>query len=298
MEFNRQRIVERHTTATEVLQENLPINPLSHLIITIDGWNATDEATLAELPRVLEQRASDPPRRRRPRPAVRRPVRRQRVSLPQAARMHRPARHRQRTAHAHLRGALRPPDFRPRRVFPRHEKGQLVLRVDTTVPATSWDNSTISIDAVELIGATPTRYLRCLRKALAAPGATGVFEFEMPTGNELVACQFRLVTVPTTSSHAYGVNIAKLMVDNKEYGYTTADMMVMCGERGLRVGAPNATIAAQGLGPLELIAWMDFDLRDNDEWLIDTAGKSSVKLSLDFGVNEAVNLTTMELVAV
>jgi len=165
------------------------------------------------------------------------------------------------------------------------------------VPTASMDNSLISVDAVELIGATPARYLKTIRKALSAPGSTGEHEFELSCGNKLVACQFRLVTVPTTSSHAYGVNGVSLMVENKEQLYTSADMMCMMGERGLRIGHPSSTIAAQGLGPLELIAWLDLDPVGNDEFLLDTAGKESVKLKLDYGVNEAVDLTTLELVA-
>jgi hypothetical protein len=43
---------------------------------------------------------------------------------------------------------------------------------------------------------------------------------------------------------------------------------------------------------------MDFDPNGDSEWLIDTAGKSSVKLNLNMGVNEATSLTVMELVAV
>jgi hypothetical protein len=298
MEFNRQRIVERHTTATEVLEENLPIGPLSHLIFTIDGYNATDEATLAELlgfvnniqvtlggVGIVDLQSEDLYGvnayllRRLPectgRLATDNEQRTLTLIVPFGRRI-----------------------FDPAECFPASPKGKLVLRVDMTVPATSWDNSTISIDAVELVGATPTRYLKTLRKALAAPGATGEREYELPLGNQLVCCQFRMVTVPTTSSHTYGIDIAKLLVNNKEYGYTSADMMCMCGERGLRIGGPSATIAAQGLGPLELMAWMDFDPRNNDDWLIDTADKSSVKLNLNMGVNEAVNLTTLELVKV
>lgn len=298
MEFNRQRIIERRTTATEVINTNLPIGPLSHLMITMDGYNVTDEATLAEILAfinnvqvthhgvgILDVQSEDLY-------GVNAYLYRK---LPELT-------GRLATDNLHRSITLIVPFGRKimdaNECFPATKKGELVLRVDTTVPATSLDNSTISIDAVELVGAAPTRYLRTLRKALSAPGATGVFEFELPTGNKLVSVQFRLVTVPAASSHTYGVNVAKLMVNNKEYGYTAADMMIMCGERGSRIGGANATIAAQGLGPLELQAWMDFDPQGNDDWLVDTAGKDSVKLSLDYGVNEAVNLTTMELVAV
>lgn len=296
MEFNRQRIVERHTTATEVITENLPIGPLSHLVITMDGYNVTDEATLAEIIAfinniqvthhgvgIVDLQSEDLYGvnaylyRKLPELTGRLATDNEQRTLTLIVPFGR-----------HL--------FDPKECFPATKKGELVLRVDTTVPATSLDNSTISIDAVELVGATPERYLRTLRKALAAPGATGEREYELPCGNQYVAMQMRMVTVPTTSSHAYGVDVVRLLLNNKEYGITAADVMCLCGERMLRVGGPNTTIAAQGLSPIELIAWLDFDPRDNDDWLIDTAGLESCKLNLNMGVNEALNLTTLELV--
>lgn len=298
MEFHRQRIVERHTSATEILQENLPIEPLSHLIVTLDGYNVTDETTLAEILAFLNNFQ----------------VTREGVGILDLqsedlygvnAYLYRHLPEltgRLATDNEQRTLTLILPFGRqlcnPNECYPATKKGELKLRLDMTVPATSLDNSTISIDAVTLPGASPARYLKCVRKALSAPGGIGEFEFELPTGNKLVACQFRLVTVPTTSSHAYGVNIVKLMVDNKEHLYTSADMMCIMGERGLRIGQPSSTIAAQGLGPLELIAWLDLDPVGSDEFLLDTAGKSSVKLNLNYGVNEAVDLTTMELVNV
>jgi len=298
MEFNRQRIVERHTTATEVITESLPTRPLSHLIITLAALNATDEATLAEMIAFINNVQ----------------VTHHGVGIVdvQSEDLY--------GVNAYLfrglptlTGRLATDNYSRaltlvvpfgRRIFdaaecyPGTKKGELVLRVDTTVPATSCDGSVISIDAVELPEASPTKFLKTLRKALSAPGATGEREYELPTGNEYVCCQFRLTTVPAASSYAFGVDIAKLLVNNKEYGYTGADMLCMTGERFLRVGNPDATIAAQGLSPLNAIAWMDFDPLGDGNFLVDTSGVESAKLNLNMGVDEALNLTTMELVKV
>lgn len=298
MEFNHQRIVERHTTATEVITENLPIGPLSHLIITLDGWHvaAADYDLAAMLVwlnniqvthhgvGVVDLQSEDLygvhayTQRRLP------------LLTGRVA-----------TDNLHKALTLIVPFGRhlmdPAECFPATKKGELVLRVDTTVPAATFDNSTISIDAVELVGATPTRYMKSLRKALAAPGATGEREYELPTGNPYVCCQLRMVTVPGASSHTYGIDVVKTMVNNKEWGYTAADMMCLQGLRALRIGGPDATVLALGNSPLNLIAWIDFDPVDSDEYLLDSAGKDSVKLNLNMGVSEACNLTTMELVA-
>jgi hypothetical protein len=298
MEMIRSRIVERHTVATEVIQENLPINPISHLVITMDGYNVTDEATLAEILAFINN--------------VQVTRSGQTIVDVQSedlygvnAYLHRglptltgklATDNEQRTITLIVPFGRKPFDIKE--CYPATKRGELTLRVDTTVPATSFDNATISIDAVELVGASPERWLKTYRKALSAPGATGEHEFELSIGNQLVCCQFRLVTVPTTSSHAYGIDVVKLLIDNREYGIASADMMCLMGERSRRCGDPVATIAAQGLSPLELIAWLDFDPVGNDEWLIDTSGKNSVKLNLNYGVNEACNLTTLELAKV
>lgn len=297
MEFNRQRIVERHTTATEVIEETLPIHPLSHLIITLDGYNVTDEATLAEIlafinnVQVTDHGVGIIDLQSEDLYAVNAYLFRSLPTL--TGRLATDNYTRSLTMIVPFGRKL----FNPDECYPARAKGDLRLRVDTTVPTASLDESMISIDAVELPAANPSHYLKMLRKVIAAPGGTGEYEYELSLGNRLVCLQFRMTTIPTTSSHAFGINVAKLMVDNKEYAYTSADMMCMCGERFLRSGHPDATIAAQGLSPLNDIAWMDFDPNGDDNWLIDTAGKDSVKLSLDYGANEATNLTTMELVA-
>ena len=45
----RSNILEDYTVATEAKKIDLPTNPLSHLILTMDFYNATNEATLAEV---------------------------------------------------------------------------------------------------------------------------------------------------------------------------------------------------------------------------------------------------------
>ena len=45
--FIRSTILDARTMATEVFTIDLPINPISHLVITIEGLNASDEPTIA-----------------------------------------------------------------------------------------------------------------------------------------------------------------------------------------------------------------------------------------------------------
>jgi hypothetical protein len=298
MQFIRSRLIERRTTATEVIVKDLPINPLSHLVITLDGYNVTDEATLAEIlafinnvqvtksgVTVIDLQSEDLF-------AVNAYLFRALPTL--TGRLATDNYQRTLTLVVPFGRAV----FNPQQCFPATRKGELTLRVDTTVPTASLDNSTISIDTVEMPDAAPASWLKCHRMNLAATGATGERDVELPIGNKLLMAQLRLTTVPAASSHTYGVDVVKLLQNNKEFGFAAADVMCLAGERALRVGCPDTTIAAQGLSPLNNIVWVDFDPTGDGQFAIDTAGMSSVKLRLNMGVNEATELTLLEQVAV
>lgn len=297
MEFLRTRLIERHTTATEVLEEKLPTDPLSHLIITLDGYNATDEATLAELlgflnnvqitdhgSAIFDMQSEDLYgiqaylQRRLPEVTGRLATDNYTRSISLIAQFGRKL-------------------FNPDECYPARKSGDVILRLDTTVPATSWDNSTVEVDVVTLPGASPSHWLKQYRKAIAAPGATGDSEIDLNRGNELLACQIRMTTVPTTSSHTFGIDQIALLANNKEFQLAAADMMCLAGERALRIGAPDTSIAAQGLSPLNAIFWLDFDPHSDGAFAIKTGDFSRLHLKATYGVNEAQNLTFIERVA-
>jgi hypothetical protein len=274
------------------------VNALSHLVITMDAYNATDEATLAELLAfinnvqvtksgvgVIDLQSEDL------------------YALNAYLFRGLPTLTGRLATDNYTRSVTLVVPFGRRildagECFPPTKKGELTLRVDTTVPATSADNSTITIEAVEIVDANPQGFLRAQRKAISAPGATGWNHVDLPIGNRIVCLQLRCTTIPTTSSHTFGVEHAKVLVENQEYGYASADGMCLAGERALRVGCPDTTIAAQGLSPLNNIMWLDFDPRGDGEFLLETAGKSSLQLGLDMGVDEATQLSVVELVGV
>jgi hypothetical protein len=149
-----------------------------------------------------------------------------------------------------------------------------------------------------LPGATPTHFLKTITKTEAAPGATGDHEVTMPLGNELVAVLLRETTFPTTSSNVYGVEVASMLVDEREFGYTAAGAECLVGDLGLRVDGQVGDNAASGNILPPKVVWLDFDPQGDGRFLLDTKGKSSVKLRLNMGVNEATKITTLERVAV
>lgn len=296
MEFIRSSVLKDYTTATEAKKIDLPINPLSHIIISMDGYNVTDEATLAEVLAFIN--------------SVQVTRSGQTIVSLQSEDLyglncyllrHRPV----------LEGKVATDNqrrvlslivpfgrklYNPAECFPATRKGELTLTLDTTIPSASLDNSTLNIETVELVGATPSRYLKSVMHTISAPGATGDNEWDLPIGNDLVALLLRMTTFSQASSHSYGVDGVTIMVDNKEYLVSFARAQCLVGDLGLRLDGQTGIIAAQGaILPADTV-FVDFDPNGDGEFVIKTAGKSRVHAVLNMGVNEATYGTVLELV--
>lgn len=297
-EFNRSSLVKDHTMATEIIEEDLPISPLSHIIITVDFFNATDEATLAEVLGFINQVTVSKSGvsilslqsedlyildcylyRKRPVFSAKIGTDNYNRSLSLIVPMGRKI-------------------FDPNECYPAHDKGDLTLFVNTTVPATTLDNAVVNIETVELPGANPKRYLKSTQKTITAPGATGNNDVSLPLGNQLVALALRLTTWYTAATHVMGVENVKLLLNNGEFGYRDARIHCLVGDLVNLLETQHGSIAAQGLEPPLHAVFLDFDPVQNDEYLIDTKNLTDLKLRLDMGVDEATIVNILELVNV
>lgn len=298
MQFIRSSILRSYTVATEIKKIDLPTNPLSHLIITMGFWNATDEATLAEVlafinsisvthlgATVCYAESEDL------------------YALNCYLLKHCPVlTHSVATDNASRQISLIVPFgrtlFNPMECYPATKKGELTLSLDTTVPATSLDNASFNIEAVELVGATPTQYLKSTLKSVAAPGATGDVEVDLPIGNRIAALLIYSTTVPADSSNLYGVNSSKVLVDNVEFGYAFASAHCMAGDWANKLHTGARTIAASGEIEPNHYFVIDYDPAGNDNFLLETKGKSRVIVRNTMAVNEASKVNVVEIVSV
>ena len=296
MEFIRSSIVKDHTAATETIEENLPINPLSHLIIALDGYNATDEATLAEIlaflnsikvtqyGRTIVNLQSEDLYGLNCYLFKNRPYLEGKVATDNQRR---------------VLGLIVPFGrklFNPDECFPATKKGELKLYVDMTAPATSMDNGTVNIAAIELPGANPAKYLKSTMATITAPGATGDNDVSLPIGNEIVALLIRMTTFSQASSHSYGVDEVAILKNNNEYGYASSRTQDLAVDMALRLDFQHGVIAAQAADTPANMVWIDFDPNGDGKWLLETAGLSSLEARLTMGVDEATYLTRIELV--
>lgn len=298
MSFIRSSLLKGHVTATENWQKDLPTSPLSHIIITLDGNMLVDELTLAEALAFINKVE----------------VSRKGVTILSLESedlygqncylfRNRPV-FTQKKYGANVLATLSlivpfgRKIYDPAECHPATKKGDLTLTVNTTLPATTLENSQLNIETVELPGATPRRYLKSTNMAVTAPGKTGPNDIELPIGNDIVAIQIRMTTMADIVNQTFGVNGATILVENAQYGYSYASAQCLIGDMINLLDTQHGTIVAQGDVQPKNIVYLDYNPVLNDEYLIHTAGKSSVKIRLDMGVDEITYLTLLELVNV
>lgn len=298
MNFIRSNILRRHVSATEIIREDLPTNPLSHLLITVSGFNATDEATLAEIlaflntVTVTDQGQTVVSLQSEDLYAEdcylygRRPHLSQRLAADNTTRT------------LTLCVPFGRKIYDPDECYPARSRGDLKLLLDTTVMATSIDNGEWSIEAIEMPDANPSRYLKSTTRTVKAPGATGDNDYRLPIGNDIVALLIRMTTFPGAGSHVYGVDDVTILKSNKEHGYVGNVAASLVGDRMFRLDGQSGIVAAQDIIPPDSVIWIDYDPLGDGKWLLETADASDLVLRMNMGVDEATNVTVMELVDV
>ena len=298
MEFRRSNLLRDHTMATEHIEKDLPIEPLSHVILTFDHFNATDEATLIEMlgfiNKITVAKLGVPVLSLESEDLYaqncylfgRRPVYTGKLGTDNL--------NRSLTLMVPMGRKL----YDPKECYPATKKGELTLDVDTTLPETTIDNAVVNIETVTLPGATPSRFLKSTMLTVTAPGATGDNDVDLPLGNDIVAMCLRLTTWLTAATHTLGVDYVQLLVNDNNYGYQSARIHCLSGDMINILDTQHGVIGAQGLIQPSQCVFLDFDPRRNDEFLLQTVGKTSAKLRLEMGVDEATYLSLYELVKV
>ena len=295
MKFILSNILKDYTLATEVKVIDLPVNPLSFILLTMSGFNVTDESTLAEiltflnkveivykgmtvqsynsedlfaLNCVINQKS---------------PLLTNMIATDNASR------------DLTLMVPFGRNIFDPAECFPGTTKGQLQLVLDTTVPATTFDNGILNIQTLELPGASPENFLKITSLNVSAPGAVGNNDIDLPIGNKIVGLLLYSTTGNQAASHTKGIDSARILVDNAEIGYVSGRYMSYQGLNAVKIQTLTRTLAAQGLSPLAHYLYLDYDPVGNGEFLLETEGKSSVKVRMEMGVDEASRVIPVEL---
>lgn len=207
--------------------------------------------------------------------------------------------------------------YSPVECFPATRKGELQLQVTTDVAVTGADGLILQAETVELIGASPERFLK-VTTGTKTPTAVQEEDTELPIGNLLagVLLYGTTITIGTTwGGTVFPADFVKLFVDNQEFGYSKSNWESLAGLKGLKGGIPMWDNHKHTYDPTGTTAdvdtalgndfsqvddnylLLDLDPLRDGSYVLDTAGKSRVNLRISHGNTSAMRVLPLELVS-
>lgn len=321
MEFLRSIIVERASLSesTQLDLVDLPVNPVSHLLLTIEAINTTstpanysfidDFYNFIERVEVLFKGNS-----------VINASLRDAWAMSMCLLKVIPGQVKPRRTTSERRAAtfILPFGrrlFDPNECFPASSRGEFQFRMTTSTTPSGLGTFTYSLDAVELLNAEPTQFVRFTTFSGAA-SAAGEHDRDLPRGNPIVGVLIFANTVHATSEASNTVRDVKLLVDNKEAYYQLAnwdslhsDFLSRLGLGVQQIPHTHAVDVADTSGTfrdtlepnlepftVENYAYLDFDPLGDGNYLLQTEGRGRVAMRITYGATDAMRYLPVELI--
>ena len=176
--------------------------------------------------------------------------------------------------------------------FPATRRGELTYTVTRTQALTNIANPVFSLEAVQMLEAEPTQFLKMvtLSRAIVA----GDSDFEMPIGNPFVGLQVFSPTAMGNAPISETIRRMRLLLDNVEFDYADTAFDVARTIGWLRGADFTNYVGVPSL--LRNYAYLDFDPLMDDSMMVETEGRASVKLRFQPDVGGTVRVIPVELV--
>jgi hypothetical protein len=204
-----------------------------------------------------------------------------------------------------------------RECFPAVRRGELRLQITSGAATTGVDTCVLQAETIEILGATPSHYLKSTTIA-KTPSATGDHEVDLPIGNILAGALLFGTTVPTGAAYTASIEQARLLVDNVEAYFAACNWETLQGELSLRTQAnsqqsehvhvsdvaaaytqwQNTDLNAVNADFYNNYAYMDLDPLKDDSYLLDTKGRARIHLKINAGAADAIRIMPVELVQI
>jgi hypothetical protein len=206
--------------------------------------------------------------------------------------------------------------YDPVSCFPATTRGNLRFEMDAGVDGAGYTDVNFSVEAVELIEAKPTEYLKYVRSA--RDSVIGQFDAPLPIGNPLLGILLFDTAIATLQDGTSSWGTIKLLKDNVEQYYPLSDFETLAGAVRmlmgdsfiLNAGHVHKFVAADALASMTdtsatLIntgargyAHLDFDPLHDGSYKLETAGAADIKLRGQGDVASAVRYYPIEEVPI
>ncbi len=295
MDFLRSVIVQNETPAADgSFTWDLPVNPLSHINLTIMALNVTNEATIWEIAAlvsniqvlhrgtsIFQMSASDLL-------ALnhvlygKAPILVNQVATDNATRS------------LSLIIPMGRNILNPGECFPDSKAGELQLRLTVDIANVGADGLILQVETTEILGARPSRFVKSTT-LVSTPAATGAHDIDLPIRNVYAGILIHSTTVPTGTAWTTTVDQVKLLADNTERLFSLANWGSLHGDLLTRCGHEPGYILADADDHIYCYSFMDFTPENRDDFLLDTSGLSSLKLRVTAGDTSQIRVLPLEL---
>lgn len=205
--------------------------------------------------------------------------------------------------------------YDPTECFPRSIRGELILQITYQAAFSEIDNVSAQFETIELPGATPERFLRITTLSVT-PTAAGEMDVELPIGNVLAGVIFFGTTVPLADANLQTLTYSQLLIDNMRHYFSHTNFECwrqLAGHKykppiahGYHMHQNDAAVPAQfddssvvkyrNDRTIQHIMW-DFDPTGDGMYLLNTQGASDIVARIFAGDTGALRVLPCELVA-
>lgn len=198
--------------------------------------------------------------------------------------------------------------------FPATTRGEFQFRFTAAAAQTGIDGLTYTLESVELLNANPKAFTR-ITSFTGTQSSTGEHDLDLPRGNAILGVGLFATTIGATVESANTVRDARILIDNKEAYYQRTNWDSLHGEVAIRRPTPftvqHHTHAVDvsdtpgtyrdslqpelSTGALELYSYLDFDPLQDGSYALMTEGRGRIALRCTFGATDAMRYLPIEL---
>jgi hypothetical protein len=195
--------------------------------------------------------------------------------------------------------------FSPDECFPATRRGDLVLEVETTTDPVGFDTYSMDVETVELLDASPSRFLKTTTTQFTLTSGD-VNDISLPIGNKLLGLLLRAATFPTGATANSSFAEVALEVDNVEVMYsrslwralhaewrrrTPIDWLLTDHTHVENIAASYTQTASTSQSVLASAVamrygWMDFDPLGDLSMALETKGAADINLHVNSQVTD------------
>lgn len=198
--------------------------------------------------------------------------------------------------------------------FPRTTRGELILQLTYAAASAEWDNIRMQIESVELPGAPASQFIKQTTLS-ATPTANVPFDVPLPIGNDICDIILWQHQIQALTSDVAAIDKMEILVDNVNHFYPESFKETIQNMSGRKRAAPGywgshvhktyvtPVVAGDPTGivmPENHIigCWMHmpFDIFKNGDYALKTAGASDINLRLDITAFGAIRIIPVEVI--